>query len=202
MTYILNHAGAKVVVVCGAPQLEKLLACRARLPDLEHIIVADGRSRCTHRVPSLRNADRFREWRGNRRLSHARLASSPRPTRLHHLHLRHHWRAQGRDAHAHQHLFERHRFLVPSELKSGVDSRPVLPPPGAYLRPHHGLRHALQRHLDRLRRGRQLFSPRCFSKSSRPFWPPSRAYSKKSTPASWKRAARTPASSASFLTGR
>jgi long-chain acyl-CoA synthetase len=42
MTYILNHAGAKVVVVCGAPQLEKLLACRSRLPDLEQIIVAEG----------------------------------------------------------------------------------------------------------------------------------------------------------------
>jgi len=42
MSYILNHAGAKVVVVCGAPQLEKLLACRARLPELDHIIVADG----------------------------------------------------------------------------------------------------------------------------------------------------------------
>jgi long-chain acyl-CoA synthetase len=42
MTYILGHAGAKVVVVCGAPQLEKLLACRTRLPELEHIIVADA----------------------------------------------------------------------------------------------------------------------------------------------------------------
>ena len=42
MTYILRHAGAKVVVVCGAPQLEKLLACRPNLPELEHIIVADG----------------------------------------------------------------------------------------------------------------------------------------------------------------
>ncbi|HXN93787.1 MAG TPA: long-chain fatty acid--CoA ligase, partial [Candidatus Acidoferrales bacterium] len=41
-TYILNHAGAKVVVVCGAPQLEKLLACRSRLSDLELIIVAEG----------------------------------------------------------------------------------------------------------------------------------------------------------------
>jgi long-chain acyl-CoA synthetase len=42
MTYILSHAGAKVVLVCGAPQLEKLLACRPRLPELEHIIVADA----------------------------------------------------------------------------------------------------------------------------------------------------------------
>jgi long-chain acyl-CoA synthetase len=42
MTYILAHAGTKVVVVCGAPQLEKLLACRPRLPELEHIIVADA----------------------------------------------------------------------------------------------------------------------------------------------------------------
>jgi long-chain acyl-CoA synthetase len=44
MTYILNHAGAKVVVVCGAPQLEKLLGCRPRLPELEHIIVAEAGS--------------------------------------------------------------------------------------------------------------------------------------------------------------
>jgi long-chain acyl-CoA synthetase len=42
MTYILGHAGVKVVVVCGAPQLEKLLRCRANLPELEHILVADG----------------------------------------------------------------------------------------------------------------------------------------------------------------
>jgi long-chain acyl-CoA synthetase len=42
MTYILAHAGTKVVVVCGAPQLEKLLACRPRLPELEHIIVSDA----------------------------------------------------------------------------------------------------------------------------------------------------------------
>jgi long-chain acyl-CoA synthetase len=42
MTYILNHAGAKVVVVAGEPQLEKLLRARSRLPELEHIIVADG----------------------------------------------------------------------------------------------------------------------------------------------------------------
>jgi long-chain acyl-CoA synthetase len=42
MTYILSHAGAKVVVVCGAPQLEKLLACRTHLPELEHIIVASA----------------------------------------------------------------------------------------------------------------------------------------------------------------
>jgi long-chain acyl-CoA synthetase len=42
MTYILKHAGAKVVVVCSAPQLEKLLVCRSNLPELEQIIVADG----------------------------------------------------------------------------------------------------------------------------------------------------------------
>jgi long-chain acyl-CoA synthetase len=42
LTYILGHAGAKVVVVCGVPQLQKLLACRERLPELEHILVADG----------------------------------------------------------------------------------------------------------------------------------------------------------------
>ena len=42
MTYILKHCGAKVVFVVGASQLQKLLAVRASLPELEQIIVADG----------------------------------------------------------------------------------------------------------------------------------------------------------------
>src|SRR5216684_7587247 len=42
MTYILKHCGAKVVFVAGAAQLEKLLAVRASLPELEQIIVADA----------------------------------------------------------------------------------------------------------------------------------------------------------------
>jgi long-chain acyl-CoA synthetase len=42
MTYILSHAGAKVVIVAGAPQLEKLLQARPNLPELEHIIVIDA----------------------------------------------------------------------------------------------------------------------------------------------------------------
>src|SRR5205807_3193787 len=41
-TYILKHCGAKVVFVVGAPQLQKLLAIRASLPELEQIVVADG----------------------------------------------------------------------------------------------------------------------------------------------------------------
>src|SRR5258706_788564 len=44
MAYILKHCGAKVVFVVGAPQLQKLLAVRASLPELEQIIVADGGS--------------------------------------------------------------------------------------------------------------------------------------------------------------
>lgn len=42
MTYILKHCGAKVVFVVGVSQLQKLLALRAGLPELEQIIVADG----------------------------------------------------------------------------------------------------------------------------------------------------------------
>src|SRR6202165_617778 len=42
MTYILRHCGAKVVFVAGLPQLHKLLALRADLPDLEQIIAADA----------------------------------------------------------------------------------------------------------------------------------------------------------------
>src|SRR3984893_17309792 len=43
-TYILKHCGAKVVFVVGVPQLKKLLAVRASLPELEQIVVADGGS--------------------------------------------------------------------------------------------------------------------------------------------------------------
>ncbi len=42
MTYILKHCGAKVLFVAGKPQLEKLLAIRGNLPELEQVIVADG----------------------------------------------------------------------------------------------------------------------------------------------------------------
>jgi long-chain acyl-CoA synthetase len=42
MTYILGHAGAKVVIVAGLPQLQKLLQARVHLSELEHIIVIDA----------------------------------------------------------------------------------------------------------------------------------------------------------------
>jgi long-chain acyl-CoA synthetase len=42
MTYILKHCGARVVFVAGHVQLQKLLAVRADLPELEQIIVADA----------------------------------------------------------------------------------------------------------------------------------------------------------------
>ena len=41
MLYILRHCGAKVLFVAGKPQLEKVLAIRSELPELEQIIVAD-----------------------------------------------------------------------------------------------------------------------------------------------------------------
>jgi len=41
MLYILKHCGAKVLFVAGKPQLEKVLAIRSELPELEQIIVAD-----------------------------------------------------------------------------------------------------------------------------------------------------------------
>jgi long-chain acyl-CoA synthetase len=44
MTYILKHCGAKVVFVAGGEQLQKLLAVRKELPELEQIIVADADS--------------------------------------------------------------------------------------------------------------------------------------------------------------
>src|SRR5690348_11337270 len=42
MTYILRHCGAKVLFVAGKVQLEKFLAVRANLPDLEQVIIADA----------------------------------------------------------------------------------------------------------------------------------------------------------------
>jgi long-chain acyl-CoA synthetase len=42
LTYILKHSGARVIVVAGAEQLQRLLPCRAHLPELEHVIVADA----------------------------------------------------------------------------------------------------------------------------------------------------------------
>jgi long-chain acyl-CoA synthetase len=42
MTYILKHSGARVIIVAGEEQLQKLLSCRAQLPELEHVIVADA----------------------------------------------------------------------------------------------------------------------------------------------------------------
>src|SRR5258707_9896336 len=44
MTYILQHSGARVIIVAGAEQLKKLLPCRAQLPELEHVIVAHARA--------------------------------------------------------------------------------------------------------------------------------------------------------------
>jgi len=44
MTYILRHCGAKVIFIAGDAQLQKLLAVRQDLPELDHIIVADAAS--------------------------------------------------------------------------------------------------------------------------------------------------------------
>ena len=41
MTYILRHCGARVVFVAGHAQLQKLLAVRTELPELEQIVAAD-----------------------------------------------------------------------------------------------------------------------------------------------------------------
>src|ERR1700681_222096 len=42
MAYILKHSGARVIIVCGADQLHKFKQCRAQLPELEQVIVADA----------------------------------------------------------------------------------------------------------------------------------------------------------------
>src|SRR6202521_335040 len=43
LTYILKHSGARVIIVAGAEQLQRLLPCRAQLPELEPVIVAEAR---------------------------------------------------------------------------------------------------------------------------------------------------------------
>src|SRR6516225_7142623 len=40
--YILNHAGAKVLFICGAPQLDKFLTIRDQLKDIQQVIVANA----------------------------------------------------------------------------------------------------------------------------------------------------------------
>lgn len=42
MTYILNHCEAKVLFISGTSQLQKFLACRDRLPEIQHVIVANS----------------------------------------------------------------------------------------------------------------------------------------------------------------
>src|SRR6266700_505859 len=44
ITYILNHAEAKILFVAGDAQLARLLEIRAALQHLEHIVVADARN--------------------------------------------------------------------------------------------------------------------------------------------------------------
>src|SRR5713226_3604559 len=85
MTYILKHSGAHVIVVCGAEQLQKLMHCRAQLPELEHVIVADADGD----VP----ADCLRYETLIASAGDAGIASAARPALHHHLHLRHHRRA-------------------------------------------------------------------------------------------------------------
>lgn len=40
LLYILNHSSSKLIVAAGAEQAERLLACRERLPAVEHVILA------------------------------------------------------------------------------------------------------------------------------------------------------------------
>lgn len=42
MAYILNHSGARVVIVAGAAQMQRFLETRPLLKRVEHVIVADG----------------------------------------------------------------------------------------------------------------------------------------------------------------
>src|SRR5258705_12930157 len=44
ITYILKHSGAHVIFVPDTDKLAKTVACRAQLPALDNVIVADGGS--------------------------------------------------------------------------------------------------------------------------------------------------------------
>jgi len=115
----LNHCGAKVVFVVGVPQLQKLLAVRANLPELEQIVVADGGSD----VPSecLRYETLSPRKRGGRLfLPYARFASSSGQLAS----LIYTSGTTGeprRHAHAHEFLLQRHRRRQDFQLNPAED---------------------------------------------------------------------------------
>ena len=152
MCYILNHSAAKVIVVAGAQQLEKLLACRAAVPELDHIIVADGGpnipNECLQYETLIASASdveiaAYRLRAGQ--VLPGQLASiiytsgttgEPKGVMLTHTNI----------------CSNISDGCVTTDLNPGLDSTLSFPPAGSHLRPHDGLRPALHRHLDRLRR--------------------------------------------------
>jgi long-chain acyl-CoA synthetase len=105
MTYILKHSGAKVIVVAGEVQLQRLLERRAQLPELEHIIVADGGAELPPEC--LRYQTLIASAGGAEVAAYRMRASQVLPGQLASIHRR----AEGRDVDAHQHLLQCDRLV-------------------------------------------------------------------------------------------
>ncbi len=155
--YILNDSGAKVVFVSTAAQLQKVQEVRAQAPMLRHVIRMEDAAAARHLLPRRRagarpRGPRHRPGRGQE-ARRQRRASGPRH---HHLHLGHHRRSQGRDAHPRQHRLERLRVLEALRGYRQQGHRPLLPPPVPRLRAHgRPLPDAAPRGHHRLRRERR-----------------------------------------------
>src|SRR3989475_4783219 len=107
----------------------------------------------------LRNSDRQRKRGRPFLLPLARFASSSRPARFSHLHLRHDRRAQGRDAHTHEFLLQRLRCRPRFQSRSRQRRSAFVPSARPRLRPHSRLHLYLSRHHAGLRRVRRIRSP-------------------------------------------
>ena len=135
--YILNDSEAKVVFVSTAAQLQKVQEIRAQAPMLRHVIRMDeAPAPDTYSLEDLRVRGReaLATDRGAvKKRADERPARGPRHP---HLHLGHHRRSQGRDAHPRQHRLERAGL---GRLFAGIGQqghRPLLPAPVPRLRAH------------------------------------------------------------------
>ena len=137
IAYILSDSGAVAIFVSTAAQAAKIAEIRGELPALKHVIAFDddaaGRRPDARRARGARRDGRRRRAR-TRRYRDARARGEAGRSRDDHLHVGHDGRAEGRDAHARQHLLERRwrrRAAIPF---AGDDVVPQLPAAVAHLR--------------------------------------------------------------------
>ena len=125
--YILRDSGAVAVLVSSVAQLEKILAIRAQLPALRHVIAFDADARAPGVLPFDDLVAAGARRRGATPLADPRafgLAGRPRDA---HLYLGHDGRSQGRDADARQHRIERDHLRVAVPLRQGDECLSFLP---------------------------------------------------------------------------